>query len=71
MIQATDDVIGVSIAPAWLTYKEAQVYTGLGRTMLWKIVYDTNSGVVAAKVGTAVRINRESLDDYLRSCARS
>jgi excisionase family DNA binding protein len=49
---------------AWLTYKEAQQYASLGRTTLTALV---TSGVVpAAKVGKAVRISREGLDEYMR-----
>ena len=49
---------------AWLTYKEAQQYASLGRTTLTALV---TSGVVpAAKVGKAVRISRDGLDEFMR-----
>jgi excisionase family DNA binding protein len=49
---------------AWFSYSEAQRYSGLGRTKLWKLISDGE--VEAAKVGKAVRINRTSLDEYMR-----
>lgn len=40
---------------------------GLSRTTLWKLI---GAGEVeAAKVGRAVRINRGSLDAYMRRCS--
>lgn len=57
-----------AITPEWLRVKEAMSYTGLGRTTLWKI-YNSDSGVVTAKVGSCVLISRTSLDQYLRSCS--
>ena len=49
---------------AWLTYPEAQRFSGLGRTKLWKLI--CSGEVEAAKVGRAVRINRRGLDEYMR-----
>jgi excisionase family DNA binding protein len=49
---------------AWISYSEAQKYTGLGRTKLWEIV--SAGDVEAAKIGRAVRISRRSLDDYMK-----
>ncbi len=49
--------------PTWITYEEAQRLTSLGRTTLWRIC---NSGQVkTARIGRAVRINRQSLEDYM------
>jgi excisionase family DNA binding protein len=48
----------------WLTYRGAQAYTSLSRTVLWQLI---NAGEIqAARVGRAVRINRESLDEFMR-----
>jgi excisionase family DNA binding protein len=49
---------------AWLSYPEAQRFSGLGRTKLWKLI--SAGEVEAAKVGRAVRISRPSLDAYLK-----
>jgi len=51
------------VAKEWLTYPEAQRYAGLGRTKLWELV--SSGDVKAARVGRAVRINRQSLEDYM------
>jgi excisionase family DNA binding protein len=48
----------------WLTYCEAQTVSGLGRTTLWTLI--SAGEVEAARVGRAVRINRKSLENYLR-----
>jgi excisionase family DNA binding protein len=55
------------IQPEWLRYPEAERYSGLGRSTLWKLVKDGR--VDAAKVGKAVRINRHSLDEYMEGQA--
>ena len=51
----------------WLTYAEAGEIVGLSRVTLWKIV--SAGEVEAARVGRAVRINRQSLSAYMRRSA--
>lgn len=51
----------------WLTYRQAEELSGLSRTTLWRLV--SAGEVAAAKVGRAVRINRESLDAYMKRCS--
>ncbi len=51
----------------WLTYAEAGEIVGLSRVTLWKIV--SAGEVEAARVGRAVRINRQSLTAYMRRSA--
>ena len=48
----------------WLSYTAAQRFSGLGRTKLWQLI--STGEVEAAKVGRAVRINRQSLDEYMK-----
>ena len=48
---------------AWVSYPEAQQFSGLGRTKLWELI--SKGEVKAAKVGRAVRINGRSLDEYM------
>jgi excisionase family DNA binding protein len=48
----------------WVNYREATGITGLSRTTIWKLI--SAGEIRAAKVGKAVRINRRSLEDYLR-----
>jgi len=48
----------------WLTYQEATELVGLSRTTLWELV--SCGEVQATKVGKAVRINRRSLEGWMR-----
>jgi excisionase family DNA binding protein len=48
----------------WVTYKQAEELSGLSRTTLWKLL--SAGEIKAARVGRAVRINRRSVDDYLK-----
>jgi excisionase family DNA binding protein len=51
----------------WLSYAEAMELVGLGRTTLWKLV---GAGEIeVARVGRAVRINRQSLTAYMKRSA--
>jgi excisionase family DNA binding protein len=59
----------VSPEREWLTYAEAGQMVGLSRVTLWKLV--TAGEVEAARVGRAVRINRESLRAYMKRSAGS
>jgi hypothetical protein len=47
----------------WLSYREAQLLTGLGRTTLWKQV--VAGRLVVSKQGRTVRLLRRSLDDLM------
>ena len=47
----------------WLTYAEAGELVRLSRGTLWKLV--SMGEVEAARVGRAVRINRESLEAFM------
>lgn len=51
----------------YLSYRDAERYTGLSRTTLWRIL--RRSEIDAVQVGTAVRLNRASIDRYLRDHA--
>jgi len=55
------------IVRSWLTYKQAETLSGLSRTTLWKLI--SAGEVEAARVGRAVRINRESLNGYMMRSA--
>ena len=48
----------------WLTYKEAEQLVGLSRTTLWKMI--SAGEIEHRKVGRAVRINRQSLEAYMK-----
>jgi excisionase family DNA binding protein len=47
----------------WLSYAEASEFSGLGRTTLWTLA--STGQVQAAKVGTAVRFSRTSLQAFM------
>ena len=49
----------------WVTYSEAQVITGLGRTSLWKLV--SAGEIRAARIGRTVRISRQSLEEFMEN----
>jgi excisionase family DNA binding protein len=56
-------LVQTEIVPTWITYEEAQRLTSLGRTMLWRIV--KSGEVKSVYIGRAVRINRESLEEFM------
>jgi excisionase family DNA binding protein len=62
-------VSGVGPEREWLTYAEAGQMVGLSRVTLWKLV--SAGEVEAARIGRAVRINRESLTTYMKRSAAS
>ena len=51
-------------AGAWLSYRDAAAYCGLGRTTLTVLV--TSGSIPAAKFGKAVRISKAGLDECMR-----
>jgi excisionase family DNA binding protein len=61
----TEQVEQPDVEPLWLTYSQAQKLSGLGRTTLWMLINNPNSGVKAARVGRSVRLSRRSLEEYM------
>jgi excisionase family DNA binding protein len=53
----------VAIAPAWLSYKQAEAYANLSRTTLWQLINARK--IKAARIGRAVRIERASLERFM------
>jgi len=51
-------------AGAWLSYRDASAYCGLGRTTLTALV--TSGAIPAAKVNKSVRISRVGLEEFMR-----
>ena len=51
------------VRPEWLRYPDAERYSGLGHSTLWKLVKDGH--IQAARVGKAVRLSRQSIDHYM------
>jgi excisionase family DNA binding protein len=56
--------VQADIVREWLTYKEAEQLVGLSRTTLWKMI--SAGKIEHRKVGRAVRINRQSLEAYMK-----
>jgi excisionase family DNA binding protein len=56
--------VQAEIVREWLTYKEAEQLVGLSRTTLWKVI--SAGEIEHRKVGRAVRINRQSLEAYMK-----
>ena len=54
----------VEVTREWVTYRQAEKLSGLSRTTLWKLL--SAGEIKAARIGRAVRINRQSLDTYLK-----
>jgi excisionase family DNA binding protein len=53
----------ITITPAWLNYKQAEAYSNLSRTTLWQLINARK--IRAARVGRAVRIERDSLQAFM------
>ena len=62
---STDDAKTV-IMPAWLDYKQAEAYSSLSRTTLWELI--NRREIKAARIGRAVRIQRDSLENFMEQC---
>ena len=52
-----------TIEQAWLSYPEAERYTGLSRVTLWRAV--SSSDLKVARIGRAVRMSRAELDRFM------
>lgn len=50
--------------PRFVSYREATAISGLSRTTLWRLI--GTSSIRAAKVGSAVRIDEESLLAFMK-----
>ena len=48
----------------WLSYRECETLVGLSRTTLWKLIGARE--IEYRRVGRAVRINRASLEAYMK-----
>jgi excisionase family DNA binding protein len=56
-----------AVAPAWLSYSQAASYATLSRTTLWQLI--RAGEIKAARIGRAVRIERDSLEKYMQNRA--
>jgi len=51
----------------WVTYREAEQLVGLSRSTLWKLI--GTGEIEYRRVGRAVRINRASLEAFMKRLA--
>jgi excisionase family DNA binding protein len=61
-----EDGENVVIVPAWLDYKQAEAFANLSRTTLWTLINERK--IRAARIGHAVRIERDSLQAFMERC---
>ena len=52
----------------WISYPEAERYSGLSHTTLWR--YVSNGQLKAARVGRSVRIHLPTLRQFMESAAQ-
>ena len=55
------------IQQEWVSYPEAERYSGLSHTTLWR--YVTSGELKAARVGRSVRIHLPSLRDFMEQAS--
>ena len=53
----------------WVSYPEAERYSGLSHTTLWR--YVTSGELKAARVGRSVRIHLPSLREFMERASES
>jgi excisionase family DNA binding protein len=63
----SEDDEKIAVTPAWLNYKQGEAYSGLSRTTLWQLINARK--IKAARIGRAVRIERDSLQAFLEQSA--
>ena len=52
----------------WLSYPEAERYSGLSHTTLWR--YVTSGELKAARVGRSVRIHLPTLREFMEAASK-
>lgn len=53
----------------WISYPEAERYSGLSHTTLWR--YVTNGELKVARIGRSVRIHLPTLREFMERAAES
>ena len=56
-----------SVQQEWLSYPEAERYSGLSHTTLWR--YVTSGELKAARVGRSVRIHLPTLREFMEAAS--
>jgi excisionase family DNA binding protein len=62
-------VLKEAVQQEWVSYAEAERYSGLSHTTLWR--YVTSGELKAARVGRSVRIHLPSLRDFMERASES
>ena len=57
----------VEVQREWLSYPDAERYSGLSRVTLWRAV--GRGDLKAARIGRAVRISRRELEAFMERAA--
>jgi len=60
-------VLMEAVQQEWVSYSEAERYSGLSHTTLWR--YVTTGQLKAARVGRSVRIHLPSLREFMERSA--
>jgi excisionase family DNA binding protein len=60
-------VLKESVQQEWLSYPEAERYSGLSHTTLWR--YVTSGELKAARVGRSVRIHLPTLREFMEAAS--
>jgi excisionase family DNA binding protein len=60
-------VLNETVQQEWVSYSEAERYSGLSHTTLWRHV--TTGQLKAARVGRSVRIHLPSLREFMERSA--
>ncbi len=60
-------VLKEAVQQEWVSYPEAERYSGLSHTTLWR--YVTTGQLKAARVGRSVRIHLPSLREFMERSA--
>jgi len=61
------DLLKEPVQQEWVSYPEAERYSGLSHTTLWR--YVTSNQLKAARVGRSVRIHLPSLKEFMEERA--
>jgi excisionase family DNA binding protein len=62
-------VLKEPVQQEWVSYSEAERYSGLSHTTLWR--YVTGGELKAARVGRSVRIHLPSLREFMERASES
>lgn len=60
-------MLAEQVVPEWVSYPEAERFSGLSHTSLWRRV--RSGEIKSARVGRSVRINLPSLREFMERAA--